>query len=100
MNQKYAIATKTKVDTAGVDVSAIDDALFAREKSAAKKGEEALFDVNAAPVKKPVSPARQALQTKIDTELVARIAKVDILGAYLKAKFTLSKADKPHAMVF
>jgi len=97
VNQKYAIATKTTVDVSGINVSAIDDALFAREKVLKK---DKLTDISAEPVKKTVSPQRQELQTKIDAELTARISKVTMLDSYLKAKFTLSKADKPHSMVF
>lgn len=97
VNQKYAIATKTTVDVSGVNVSAVDDALFAREKTQKK---DKLADLSAEPVKKSVSPQRQELQTKIDAELATKIAKVPMLDAYLKAKFSLSKADKPHALIF
>merc|ERR1712187_216713 len=37
VNQKFCIATSTKVDVKGADVAKIDDAYFARE-AAAKKG--------------------------------------------------------------
>ena len=100
VNQKYVIATKTKVPIDGVNVGAVDDKLFAREKRAKKIGEEKLFDVNAEPTKNDISPERKKIQTAIDTQLTANISKVEMLSAYLKAKFTLSKADKPHAMVF
>lgn len=96
MNQKYAIATKTVVDVSGINVSSVDDALFAREKVAKNK----LTDISAEPVKKAISPQRQEIQTKIDAELTSRIAKVNMLESYLKAKFSLSKADKPHSLVF
>jgi hypothetical protein len=37
VNQRYVIATSTKVPLAGVDVSKIDDKFFAREKKTGKK---------------------------------------------------------------
>ena len=98
VNQRYVIATSTNVPLAGVDVSKIDDAFFAREKVVAKKGEEALFDASA--TKAVTSPARKAAQDAVDATLKANIDKVQLLGAYLGARFTLSKADKPHLIKF
>lgn len=101
VNQKYVIATETKVDISGVSVASVDDALFKREVKAVKReNKSSVFDSNAEPIKNVVSPERMALQTKIDAELSSSIGKVDMLGAYLKARFTLSKHDKPHAMKF
>jgi len=85
VNQKYVIATSTKVSVAGVDVSKIDDAFFAREKGS--KAE------------KP-SAARKAAQDKIDNALKANVDKVDKLTPYLSARFTLSNNQKPHEMKF
>lgn len=85
VNQRYVIATSTKVDLTGVDVAAIDDAFFARGKKAdAEK----------------LSPARKAAQEKVDAVLKTNIAKVPQLGDYLKNKFRLSKNDKPHLLKF
>ena len=100
VNQKYVIATKTSVDVSAVNVASVDDALFVREKVAKKSGEEALFDSNAEPVKNTLSPERQAIQASIDALLVKSIERVELLSAYLKSKFTLTKSDKPHALVF
>lgn len=82
----------------GVDVSKIDDAFFAREKKAAKKGEEALFDNS----KKAtvVSAERKAAQEAVDAKLKANIDKVEMLSAFLGARFSLRKSDKPHTMKF
>ena len=98
VNQRYVIATSTKVNVDSVDVSAIDDSLFARAKSAQKTGEDALFDSSAAP--KVVDAERKAKQASVDAALTASITKVPLLSSYLQAKFSLSKADKPHAMKF
>ena len=100
MNQKYVIATSTKVSLDGVDVSKIDDALFKRDPTSEKEGEAALFEAGAAPKPTVTSPERKALQTAVDAKLKANIEKVEHLSSYIKAKFTLSKSDKPHLMKF
>ena len=48
VNQAYVIATSTTVDVSGADVSAIDDAFFAREKAAKRTDEEKFFTAEAA----------------------------------------------------
>ncbi len=99
MNQRYVISTTTKVSVAGVDVKAIEDAFFAREAAPKKKStDEAMFDQT--PKATVTSAARKAAQTTVDAALKANIDKVDKLSAYLSAKFSLGKYDKPHAMVF
>mmetsp|Transcript_31532 Transcript_31532/g.23391 ORF Transcript_31532/g.23391 Transcript_31532/m.23391 type:complete len:190 (+) Transcript_31532:33-602(+) len=85
VNQRYVIATSTKVNLTGVDVASIDDAFFARAKNA--EGEK-------------LSPARKAAQEKVDAALQANISKVSQLGDYLKNKFSLSRNDKPHLLKF
>ena len=100
MNQKYVIATSTSVSLDGVDVSKISDAMFKREAAAEKDGEEALFAAGAAAKPTVTSPERKAAQTAVDAKLKANIDKVQLLGAYMAAKFTLSKSDKPHMMKF
>ena len=94
------IASSTKVSLDGVDVSKISDATFKRDVVAEKEGEEALFEAGAAPKPTVTSPERKAAQTAVDAKLKANIDKVQLLGAYMSAKFTLSKSDKPHLMKF
>jgi large subunit ribosomal protein L6e len=44
VNQAYVIATSTKVDVSGVDISKFDDGYFkAAEKPREKKGEDEFF---------------------------------------------------------
>lgn len=91
VNQRYVIGTSTKVPLDGVDVSNIDDAFFAREEK------------TDAPVEgrgTVTSDARKAAQKSVDDKLIANIAKVDMLQAYLQAKFSLSGSDRPHALKF
>ena len=61
--------------------------------------EEKFFDAS---VSKPTvtSDARKAAQKSVDAALEANISKVEFLSAYLKAKFSLSKGDKPHLLKF
>mmetsp|Transcript_21190 Transcript_21190/g.30644 ORF Transcript_21190/g.30644 Transcript_21190/m.30644 type:complete len:195 (+) Transcript_21190:46-630(+) len=90
-NQRYVIATSTKVPVDGVDVSKIDDDFFAREER--PEGEvEGRGTVT--------SDARKAAQKAVDDKLLANVNKIDMLPAYLQAKFSLSTNDKPHAMRF
>lgn len=100
VNQRYVIATSTKVSLNGVDASGIDDAFFAREKAKKiGKSEAALFDLSKKPVER-LAPARKAAQDKIDATLAANISRVDLLTDFLKSRFRLTKSDKPHLMKF
>jgi large subunit ribosomal protein L6e len=78
----------------------IDDKLFQRQKVVKKKGEEGLFETSKAPAEKKIDPERLKLQQTVDKALMTTISKVDMLKSYLTAKFTLTKYDKPHDMVF
>jgi large subunit ribosomal protein L6e len=98
VNQRYVIATSTKVPLKGVDVAAIDDKFFARAKEAKKGTEDAMFEGEAKAT--VISAERKAAQTTVDAALIKNIETLDTLSAYISAKFSLSKADKPHAMVF
>lgn len=96
VNQRYAIATSTKVPLTGVDVSAVDDAFFAREK--VDKKNKPVFTAESP--KNEICPARKSAQAAVDAALTKSIAAVDKLTGYIQAKFSLSRADKPHAMKF
>mmetsp|Transcript_5372 Transcript_5372/g.7376 ORF Transcript_5372/g.7376 Transcript_5372/m.7376 type:complete len:197 (-) Transcript_5372:90-680(-) len=95
----YIIATSTKVDVSGVDVSSIDDAYFARVPPSAEEGEEEFF---AGDDPKPaiVSDQRKADQKKVDAALIKAVDAEPMLKGYLSARFSLTKGDKPHKMVF
>lgn len=91
VSPSYVIATSTKVDVSSVDVSAMDDGYFKRAEESLK-GE--LF---AGDEPKPaiVSEKRKEDQKAVDGALMKVVAGVPLLEAYLKAKFSLSKNDKP-----
>jgi len=94
VNQRYVIATSTKVDLKGVDASKIDDEFFARNTKAAKK-EVLSTEKNGT----SISAARKAAQTTIDAALSKNITD-PMMTSWLKARFSLKNSDKPHAMKF
>jgi len=50
--------------------------------------------------KATVSDERKADQKTVDAKLMKAVESVEHLKSYLKAKFSLSKNDKPHNMIF
>merc|ERR1712127_1136925 len=68
VNSTYVIATSTKVDVSGVDVSSINDTYFARVASDSEEGEDEFFANDEA---KPavVSDQRKADQKKVDAAI-------------------------------
>jgi len=97
VNQVYTITTSTKVKTAGANVTKVTDATF-KDKSAKSKGRD-IFNENQ---KKTLSADRKALQKSVDDALVKNIGadKAPFLKEYLRARFSLSKNDRVHAMKF
>ena len=95
VNQKYVIATSTKVDVKAVNAKSITDKLFAREK--AKKDKDEVF---AAKEAKTLSAERKKSQADVDKGLEAVLKKDPMIAKYLKARFSLSSGMKPHEMSF
>lgn len=98
VDQTYVIATKTTVDVSGVDSSKFDDAYFKRSKS---RKESVVMEADAGD--KPTSPKSQEKitdQKAVDAVLVPVIEAVPQMKNYLKAKFTLTKGQYPHEMIF
>merc|ERR1711935_1255897 len=75
----------------------VNDVFFKKPKSAKKKDDELFFEKEK---ESTIDDARKAIQEGVDKDLVAAIAKTPLLKAYLGAKFSLKKGDKPHAMSF
>merc|ERR1739844_207661 len=103
VNQRFLLATSTKVDVSGVKVPAsIDDKYFARikaEKSAKKEGD--IFDAKKEGYKP--SEQRKKDQAEIDKLVLAAVKahkEGKALKQYLKAPFALSKGQFPHKMSF
>ena len=100
VNQVYTLTTSTKVNIAGVDVSAVSDKTFTRDNKTKKADAKAFFAEGAK--KKTVSADRVALQKAVDGALIKNIKSqaTPLLKEYLGARFSLSRNDKPHAMHF
>ncbi|KAI3404648.1 RPL6 [Candida oxycetoniae] len=99
VNARYVIATSTKINVEGVDVSKFNVGYFAREqKPKSKKSEAELFDET--PAKKEIKGERVADQKSVDAALLAEIKKTPLLKQYLAASFSLKKGDRPHLLKF
>mmetsp|Transcript_9671 Transcript_9671/g.14408 ORF Transcript_9671/g.14408 Transcript_9671/m.14408 type:complete len:179 (-) Transcript_9671:7-543(-) len=99
VNQAYVIATSTKIDLPAIPVD-IDDDYFAREDTQPAKGSEEDKFFAQKQQSSVVSDKRKADQVTVDKALMPAIEKVSMLKAYLQAKFSLKKGDKPHEMRF
>jgi len=96
VNQAYTIVTSTKVPVKGLKLDGLNDALF-KDKSSKSKGRD-IFNENQ---KKTVSADRAAAQKKVDDQLMTALKAVKTpMTEYLRARFSLSKNDRPHAMKF
>ena len=100
MNQAYVIATTTKVDVTGTDVSKIDDAFFQRAKKAAVKKDADAFFAQDKKVANVIAAPRKDAQKNVDSVLLKTIEKVPNLKAYLTARFTLTNGQAPHTLKF
>merc|ERR1711988_2045638 len=98
VNQAYVIATSTTLDISKVDAAKFEDSYFGKAKvpksqKKKKKGDD-LFAESAEPTE--LSDEKKADQTAVD----GAVACSDMEKKYLKARFTLSKSDVPHKMIF
>jgi len=99
VNQSYVIATTTKIDVSGVDVSKITDEFFKKpdEKKPKKKtGPDFFEEPNK---KKEVKPERISEQKRVDALVLPKVLDKQ-LKAYLGAKFSLTKGQYPHNLTF
>ena len=96
VNQRYCIATSTKVDLAGADVS-ITDAYFAREKTNKDVKTQEKFFASEAP-KKELSQEKKDKQKKTDDVIIKGLTN-DMKG-YLKSRFSLTANMYPHELKF
>merc|ERR1711988_1848842 len=98
VNQAYVIATSTKVDVSKVSADKFEDSYFGKPKAAKslkkKKKEEDFFAESAEPTE--ISEEKKADQAAVDGAVTCDA----MMSKYLKARFTLSKRDAPHKMIF
>jgi large subunit ribosomal protein L6e len=99
VNQRYVIATSTKVSLPKLDLSKLTDDLFkATEAKAKKKGADDFFEAGRPDKKAPLSADYVAAQKALDSALAGAVP-ADLKG-YLGARFTLRDGDRPHLMKF
>lgn len=99
VEQAYVIATGTKVDVSGVDVSKFDDEYFKKDKGS-KMTVVMEVDQGEQAKKNGVTEEKIADQKAVDAVLVPIVEKVPHLSSYLKTKFSLTKGQYPHEMKF
>lgn len=101
VNQRYVIATRTKLDVASVKIDAsINDNYFRRIKAKTSK-DAGIFDVK----KEAYKPSEQRVkdQVTVDQQLITAIkAHPDgkAFRGYLSSLFQLKNKEYPHQMIF
>ncbi|PHJ20935.1 60s ribosomal protein [Cystoisospora suis] len=108
VNQRYVIATSTRVDISGVDVTRVSDGDFGMtsnekiaERKARKKQDEGMFIQQSDKKTKQSLPDKaKQLQDSVDKALLSTLSKDKLLTQYLKTRFTLRGNMRPHAMKF
>ena len=98
VNQAYVIATSTKVDLSGMDVSKFDDAYFKKTETKSKSSEDKFFKKEEKT--NTISDARKADQKTVDAAVMKAVSSVQLLSKYLSSKFSLANGQKPHDMKF
>merc|ERR1719493_322599 len=97
VNQRYSIATSTKVDLGNADFSSINDGFFEKTTDKKKKKTESAFF--AAQADKPeLSDEHKETCRKAEDPVVKALSPD--LKAYLKCSFALTRKDLPHEMKF
>ncbi|CAI2181322.1 11895_t:CDS:2 [Funneliformis geosporum] len=93
VNQSYVIATSTKIDISSCSLDKFDDSYFKREKKPSKKGTEEEFFAEGQKQKKEIPKEKVDDQIEIDKQLCANLKKIPHIKDYLRARFSLSKAE-------
>ena len=100
INQAYAIATSTKLNVTGVDVSKVSDSLFVKSAEEKKSGKKTEAEFGGEKKNKALSKEFIQLQKDVDSSIVKSIGKDKIVHAYLKTAFSLSNGVLPHELKF
>eukprot|EP00914_Ancora_sagittata_P014520 GHVO01028379.1.p1 GENE.GHVO01028379.1~~GHVO01028379.1.p1 ORF type:complete len:159 (-),score=15.05 GHVO01028379.1:172-648(-) len=87
VNHRFVIATSTKVDISGVDVSKFDDAYF--QKDGKKSGEQSILP-----------KSRIADQDAVDNAILKTLDNDLSLKQYMKTRFGLHNGMRVHEMKF
>lgn len=102
VNQKFVIATSTKLDISLVDLApfSLEDAFFKKEEKKEKKGESDFFEGEKEDESKAVPEAKKEAVKAVDGLLLPLVEQVPQLADYLKSRFSLKSGQKPHELVF
>jgi len=112
IDQKLVIATSTKVDISGVELSdELNDKLFKKTRTNPKKQKEFLSTEQtkegSTKAKRELTAEekenlekRKALQEKIDEQILPGVEKVEYLSGFLKSTFSLKPGQYPHELKF
>ncbi|KAI9906786.1 hypothetical protein PsorP6_003915 [Peronosclerospora sorghi] len=101
VNQSFVIATSTRMDLSDLDLPQIDDSYFTKDKPPKKRSkEERIFALQQMSTPTEIAEQRKKDQKTLDAVLTEKLANEPYLRAYLNAKFTLTKNDRVHDMVF
>merc|ERR1711872_851776 len=102
VNQRYVIATGTKLDLTGVELpKEVDDELLNRKEIKATRTAENFLSED--DTKYTVSEQRKLLQKQVDSKVISALKKSKdsgLLTQYLSSMFSLGRRDYPHTMLF
>ncbi|GJQ14596.1 hypothetical protein GpartN1_g6387.t1 [Galdieria partita] len=94
VNQRYVIATTTKIDIQSVEIPSVDDSWFKKNKKKPKSDE--MTDTGKSKLPESFLNAQKSL----DSQLVPLVKQVPFLKSYLCSRFSLSYGQFPHEMRF
>lgn len=109
VNQRYVIATSTRIDVSGVDnLESITDERFGQtkkskitERKLRNKQDESMFvQQSDAKTRQALPEEAKKLQDTVDKSILAALNKDKLLAQYLKTRFTLRSGMTPHTMKF
>eukprot|EP01090_Pellita_catalonica_P010177 TRINITY_DN21641_c0_g2_i1.p1 TRINITY_DN21641_c0_g2~~TRINITY_DN21641_c0_g2_i1.p1 ORF type:complete len:242 (+),score=48.77 TRINITY_DN21641_c0_g2_i1:91-816(+) len=102
VNQRYVIATTTKIDISKLEIPAIfSDDYFKKQKRSTRKDPKAEKDFFAGEEeKKSIPQEKKDAQAAFDKGFDDLINAQPLLRKYLAARFSLSRNDRPHNMKF
>jgi len=100
VDQRFVIATSTKLDLGANKFDNLNDAHFAKKRQPKQKKGEATFFAEKKAEKKAHDPAKVEVNKAIDGILLPIIKKVATMEAYMKTAFSLSGSQRPHEMKF
>ena len=98
VNQRYCIATSSKVDLKGADYKNVADNHFKRDAKKKEAKSEAGFFAEGSSAKAGMPEEKKAAQKKMDEPVVKGIT--GDMKAYLKSRFSLTCNMYPHELKF